>query len=437
MISYKRALVLAVFVLTCVLVLSNTRSSSSGSFSPSGHWFGYVGEAEVQQLVDESHVMLAEKLSSFFPYDREPDFPTHIWQTWKSSPSDKGFGSVLFRAQASWADLNPKFEHEVVKDSAAMSLIRDLYAEIPEIYQAYNALPEPVLKADFFRYLVLLARGGIYSDIDTTALKPASRWVPSEFARNTYGLVVGIEADSDRPDWQDWYARRIQFCQWTMQSKPGHPVLVDIVASIAAETMNRKALGKLDKKHMKSVMEFTGPGIWTDAVFNHFNSPSMNANVTWETFANLTQPMKMADDPGKETKSENVRIDHDIPLRVQTLRYSQSIKRRQMAPCTTPNSVQSIRGFSKLRSRSLVIAPLLLYWFGESRFRLLRGGIASWQRILRYCDHDMKHKIAPSASGYHEPRILKPSNKKRTHCRPNDAIRNTSGISKQPKILAF
>ncbi len=58
-----------------------------------------------------------------------------------------------------------------------------------------EALPQPVLKADFFRYLILLARGGIYSDIDTTALKSAVEWVPSEVPRSTYGLVVGIEAD--------------------------------------------------------------------------------------------------------------------------------------------------------------------------------------------------------------------------------------------------
>jgi alpha 1,6-mannosyltransferase len=183
----------------------------------------------------------------------------------------------------------------------ASHLIRHFYASIPEVQEAYEALPVPVLKADFFRYLILLARGGIYSDIDTTALKSAVEWVPSEVPRSTYGLVVGIEADPDRPDWHDWYSRRIQFCQWTIQAKPGHPVLVDVVASITEETLRRKASGQLDKSHMKSVVEFTGPALWTDAIFKFFNNPeyfdmaTSKGNITWEQFTGIKQAKKVGD----------------------------------------------------------------------------------------------------------------------------------------------
>jgi hypothetical protein len=36
--------------------------------------------------------------------------------------------------------------------------------------ETWFALPAVILKADFFRYLILLARGGIYADIDTEAI---------------------------------------------------------------------------------------------------------------------------------------------------------------------------------------------------------------------------------------------------------------------------
>jgi mannosyltransferase OCH1-like enzyme len=49
--------------------------------------------------------------------------------------------------------------------------------------------------------------------------------MPALFIRRAIGLIVGIEADPDRDDWHDWYSRRLQFCQWTLVSKPGHPIL--------------------------------------------------------------------------------------------------------------------------------------------------------------------------------------------------------------------
>lgn len=244
---------------------------------------------------------LRKQLAYMFPYDAESKFPAYIWQTWKYTPAEGKFGEEFRPAEASWSELHPTFVHEVITDSVASHLIRHFYASIPEVQEAYEALPQPVLKADFFRYLILLARGGIYSDIDTTALKSAVEWVPAEVPRTSYGLVVGIEADPDRPDWHEWYSRRIQFCQWTIQAKPGHPVLVDVVASITEEALRRKAIGQLDKAHVKSVVEFTGPALWTDSVFRFFNDPEFfdmstsKGNITWEQFTGIKQAKKVGD----------------------------------------------------------------------------------------------------------------------------------------------
>ena len=181
-----------------------------------------------------------------------------------------------------------------------MHLMRHLYASVPEVLEAYNALPLPVLKADFFRYLILLARGGIYSDIDTAALKSATDWVPTDVPRTSYGLVIGIEADPDREDWAQWYSRRIQFCQWTIQAKPGHPALRNIVANITEETLKRKAEGRLTKD-TKNIIEFTGPALWTDILFSFFNDPeyfdmsTSKGNITWEQFTNIRAAKKVGD----------------------------------------------------------------------------------------------------------------------------------------------
>ncbi|KAI1323592.1 nucleotide-diphospho-sugar transferase [Xylariaceae sp. FL0255] len=302
MMSFRRAIALAAFFITAFFLFRNAQSSDSASIirkppppksenvptaeapvdadllnkppstsSPNGGagMAQRVQPAPAQKFIqDTSKMSLYDKLGYQYPYDVETRFPAYIWQTWKTDPSAQYF---RFRNQeASWTHLNPSFVHEVITDDNAFNLLQVLYAAVPEVLEAYQALPQPVLKADFFRYLILLARGGIYSDIDTIALKSAQTWLPEAVPQKSIGLIIGIEADPDRPDWADWYSRRIQFCQWTIQSKPGHPVLRDIVARITAEALRRKRDGVFVSKE-KSVVEFTGPAIWTDTIFDYFN----------------------------------------------------------------------------------------------------------------------------------------------------------------------
>ncbi|CAI6303225.1 unnamed protein product [Periconia digitata] len=256
---------------------------------------------KTQISLEELHKKpLKQQLEYQFPYDIDSKFPAYIWQTWKYTPAQGEFKEEFREAEASWSIHHPTFVHEVITDNVAVYLIRHLYASVPQVLEAYNALPLPVLKADFFRYLILLARGGIYSDIDTSALKSAADWIPSDVPSSSYGMVIGIEADPDRPDWADWYSRRIQFCQWTIQAKPGHPVLVDVVANITQETLKRRDQNKLTKDH-KGIIEFTGPALWTDSFFSFFNNPdyfdmsTSKGNITWEHFSGMKTPKKVGD----------------------------------------------------------------------------------------------------------------------------------------------
>ena len=333
--TFRKAIVLAAFVLTAFYLLSSSHGqsrypidgSATGSkaeaeslTSPTSTGKGsstMAGSARLypppkqpskkkstsqQALMDITGQTLRDQLRYQFPYEREAKFPAYIWQTWKYTPASGQFGESFRPAEASWTELHPGFVHEVITDKVALYLIRHLYVSVPQVIEAYNALPLPVLRADFFRYLVLLARGGIYTDIDTTALKSATEWIPAELPRETIGLIVGIEADPDRPDWKAWYSRRIQFCQWTIQAKPGHPVLRDVVATITEETLRMKKLGHLNTTKLdKSIVEFTGPAMWTDAIFNFFNNPEYftadqnGKNITWEHFTGIEAPRKVGD----------------------------------------------------------------------------------------------------------------------------------------------
>ncbi|KAL8709986.1 MAG: hypothetical protein Q9225_007372 [Loekoesia sp. 1 TL-2023] len=326
--NYRRATALALFVLTALYFFASPHSSPSTTPQsppkstgithtvPTGRPPSTIQQpsrpyppprqvnsqrtSSQQPITEPAGKNLRQKLQYQFPYDLEGKFPAYIWQTWKYTPASGEFGDNFRIAEASWTEKHPGFVHEVVTDKAAVYLMKYLYASVPEVVEAYNALPLPVLKADFFRYLILLARGGIYTDIDTTAIVSTTDWIPKEVPRSTIGLVIGIEADPDRPDWQKWFSRRIQFCQWTIQAKPGHPVLRDVVATVTEDILRMKKKGILKNNKMdKSIVEFTGPAVWTDAIFDYLNNPNFfkmeGKNITWEAFTGMESAKKVGD----------------------------------------------------------------------------------------------------------------------------------------------
>lgn len=319
--SFKRAIAAAAVVLTIFLLLRSSHTSpqppaiqvsapettkTAASSDPTRAY----AKSPLRKKPSDSQITLADvqgkpvrdRLRYYYPYDLEQKFPGFIWQTWKYTPASGEFGESLRPLEATWSEKHPGFVHEVVTDDAARNLIKYLYAGVPEVVDAYISMPLPVLKADFFRYLILYARGGIYSDIDTSAIKAATEWLPEDFDRSTIGLVLGIEADPDRDDWHKWYSRRIQFCQWTIQAKPGHPVLRDVIAFITEEALRMKEQKILKEGKMdKTIMEFTGPAVWTDAVFRYLNNPdyfegvSSKLNITAMNFTGLTVQKRIGD----------------------------------------------------------------------------------------------------------------------------------------------
>ncbi|KAI5952634.1 OCH1 [Candida jiufengensis] len=256
---------------------------------------------------------VSEQLSIYFPYDINSDFPKIIWQTWKVGLNDESFPKRYKNYQLTWDEKNPNYKHYILPDEQCDIMINELYQVVPDVAKAYKIMPKSILKADFFRYLILFARGGVYSDIDTVSLKPIDTWPSAQreiWGRfNPAGLVVGIEADPDRPDWAEWYARRIQFCQWTIQSKKGHPMLRELISRITELTLTREIKHQLTKTLGKDeggdIMNWTGPGIFTDFVFQYMNLILQSTENTvkkkteqiidWKLFSGMEQPIVIDD----------------------------------------------------------------------------------------------------------------------------------------------
>lgn len=256
---------------------------------------------------------IRQQLSFEFPYETNKPIAKNIWQTWKTSLNDEDFPTGYRTYQATWEVNNKDYKHYVITDEQCHQMVNDLFQTVPDVAKAYNIMPKSILKADFFRYLILFARGGVYSDIDTVSIKPIQDWLSSNKTLHgkpiNPGLVVGIESDPDRPDWNKWYARRIQFCQWTIQSKKGHPMLRELIANITETTLVREKKGQLNKVVGKDeggdIMEWTGPGIFTDYIFKYINNVlqppdnfklgKFDEKITWEDFTGIESPIMMDD----------------------------------------------------------------------------------------------------------------------------------------------
>ncbi|GAA6060301.1 hypothetical protein JCM10212_002942 [Sporobolomyces blumeae] len=139
------------------------------------------------------------------------------------------------------------------------------------IVAAWDRLATPaVLRSDFWRYLVLAVEGGVYADTDVECMKPVDDWAldvswegipPDDYEPPS--CIVGVEADvGDRKDWHKYWPRPLQFSQWTMASARGHPIMLDAVRRVVEQALAPVP----ETQKLVSVMERTGPGLFTDSV---------------------------------------------------------------------------------------------------------------------------------------------------------------------------
>ena len=198
-----------------------------------------------------------------------------------------------------WSELNPewdvRFLDDVALDDWVLSTFPDsdlkleweLLTEVPGL----TVKERKVLKADLFRYLVLLARGGVYTDTDTSAVRAIETWgrndplvlttplqallpvlaalpvmAPLDALKATGGshqapaLIVALESDAPRTGdaWREQtFSRGMQLVQWTLLSTTGHPIMLD--ASTRALDRLREAR-EATGQGKESVLDLTGPG---------------------------------------------------------------------------------------------------------------------------------------------------------------------------------
>jgi alpha 1,6-mannosyltransferase len=198
--------------------------------------------------------------------------PAKIWQILlpKGFTDEQSIESKQLEETTSWLAMNPDCAYTLINKEKGDAFVQRHFADRPDIVTMYKQLPNTGMKSDLLRYLILDVEGGVYTDIDTVALKPISKWVPSDL-QDKVRLIVGIEFDRlDGSPWAD-ISHEVQFAQWTIAAAPGHPVFPTMVSRVL------RSVRLLSEEHgvpvheltpgSFEVMNSTGPAAWTDVVF--------------------------------------------------------------------------------------------------------------------------------------------------------------------------
>lgn len=227
---------------------------------------------------------LTPKYTLPFTFSRGHLIPPKIWQILlphPNKPANTPFDVQMLADVPSWLVRNPGYGYILVGQEEADDFINMHFSEDTKILEAWRALTNPGVKSDLLRYLMLFIEGGVYTDIDTEALKPIDMWVPEQY-RNQTKVVIGIEWDQlNGGPWAE-IPHRLQFCQWTIAAAPGHPLFIKMAYHVVNALENLAAEHNTTLSHLElssvEVMVSSGPASWTDVVLEQLKE--MDPNVT-------------------------------------------------------------------------------------------------------------------------------------------------------------
>lgn len=188
-------------------------------------------------------------------------------------------------------ELNPGYSVEFMTDSTADAWVQKRFADRPDIVESYLALQIPIIKADWLRYLLLYAEGGMWSDLDVSCNSPIHTWIPPRYKDNV-SVVVGWEFDTA---WGDADPSQVkhELATWTVLARPGSPHMLAAVEGVL------RGLHDVARENGVDVAGITAtPPMMGDIVT--FCGPR---RMTRSIFQSLQRTLNMSDDEFRAVES--------------------------------------------------------------------------------------------------------------------------------------
>ncbi|KAH7413069.1 hypothetical protein BKA64DRAFT_557059, partial [Cadophora sp. MPI-SDFR-AT-0126] len=222
--------------------------------------------------------------------DFSEGFPKKIWQSGSQSMKED-----WVKQTETWTSTNKDWNYELLTEDTTTLFVEDSFHDRPALLAFWRDLNVPFLRAVFVRYLTMLAKGGVFSDLDTSCIKPVEEWIPLRFEERVINAVIGIEYDDSA---SNVFGRPVNFCQRMMMAKPGHRIFEAVVARVVYHFDYLARMQNTDIADLnigeEDLMDATGLGVFTDAVMESL-SYAMGRKVEWSEVQDLQEPKLFGD----------------------------------------------------------------------------------------------------------------------------------------------
>jgi len=158
--------------------------------------------------------------------------PKVIYQTWKTQNIHKN----IHKLHNKMLKINSDYEHIIYTDDQMFDFVKSNYDK--NIFNFFERINNIVSRADFWRYLILYQKGGIYLDIDSTINTKIS-----SFLNDDDDSLITVERNPEL------------FVQWALFFQRNHPILERVIENVLANISKNK--------HPNDIISTTGPGVFT------------------------------------------------------------------------------------------------------------------------------------------------------------------------------
>lgn len=169
--------------------------------------------------------------------------PKVIYQTYKTQKLPWLFNWHISQMRKR----NPEYEYEFYDDQRIEAFLQESFDK--EIFQLYKRINHGAAKADFFRYAVLLNKGGVYLDIDSRMINKID-----DFVRPDDTAVISLESNLER------------YVQWALIFEANHPIM--------QTTFNLVVDNLKNNRYPYDVLRMTGPIAFTNGINNCLSNHS-------------------------------------------------------------------------------------------------------------------------------------------------------------------
>ena len=185
--------------------------------------------------------------------DKQIYIPKRIIQTHKSLDFIQN-SFFLKKCQNSWTKfIDQGIKYKFYDDQECIEFLENNFKE--EVLEIYNLLPLNVMRADLFRYCEIYINGGIYADADCICF--GNKRIKKLFEPGAK-LILFSESN------------QVYFNQYVFAAEPKHPLFKLVIQMIIDKVKSNN--GIINMNQINAVLETTGPGIFTEAVFKYFES---------------------------------------------------------------------------------------------------------------------------------------------------------------------